>query len=64
MIKLLKPFEGKVIPMPEYNYRPLPVEGMELQLSSYWSDRITQNDVFIDEAIEVEKTIKKTNKEV
>lgn len=64
MIKLIKPFEGKTIPMPEYNYKPLPIDGMELQLSSYWHDRILQNDVFIDENIEVEKTTKKTNKEV
>ena len=46
MIKLLKPIDGKVIPMPEYNYKPLPIEGMELQLSAYWNDRINQNDVF------------------
>jgi hypothetical protein len=64
MIKLLKPVDGKVIPMPEYNYRPLPIEGMELQLSAYWNDRVNQNDVFIDNSIEVEKTTKKTNKEV
>lgn len=67
MIKLLKPTDGKAIPMPEYNYRPLPIEGMELQLNAYWHDRINQNDVFIetlDVSVDVEKITKKTNKEV
>lgn len=53
MIKLLKPVDGKVIPMPEYNYKPLPIEGMELPVNSYWNDRIKQGDVLVSTADKV-----------
>jgi hypothetical protein len=58
MIKLLKPLTGRIIPMPEYNYAPLPEDGMELPLSPYWHARISDGDVVI---VETEK--KTTKKE-
>jgi hypothetical protein len=59
MIKTIKPLHGKVIPMPEYNYAPLPLEGMELSLSSYWYARISDGDVSIEQEILTEKKSKK-----
>jgi hypothetical protein len=59
MIKLIKPLHGKTIPMPEYNYAPLPLEGIELQLNSYWYARIDDGDVSIEQEILTEKKSKK-----
>ena len=67
IVKLMPRDTAKNIPMPEYNYSPLPLDGMELRLTPYWHDRINQNDVYIDAPeviVEADKNIKKTNKEV
>lgn len=59
MIKTIKPLYGKTIPMPEYNYAPLPIEGMELQLNPYWHARIEDGDVSIEDTIIIDKRSKK-----
>lgn len=59
MIKTLKPLHGKTIPMPEYNYSPLPIEGMELSLTPYWYARIDDGDVVIDDTLLIDKKSKK-----
>lgn len=61
MIKILIPTASdRVIPMPEYNYSPLPLSGMELQLTAYWQARIDEGAVKIAEPI---INSKKSNKE-
>ena len=59
MIKIIKPLNDKIIPVPEYNYSPLPKEGMELHITPYWNARIADGDVVIEDLILTEKKTKK-----
>lgn len=47
MIKLIKPKDGMIIPMPEMNYTPLPIDGMQLIPTTYWLDREKEGGVVI-----------------
>jgi hypothetical protein len=60
MIKILKPLAGRIVPVPEYGYKALPVEGLELQLTPYWHNRINDGDVIIDEVevVSINKKLK------
>lgn len=59
MIKIIKPLNGLTVPMPEYNYAPLPIEGMELNLSSYWHKRHEEGSVSVEDVAPLDKKSKK-----
>lgn len=59
MIKLIKPIGNVVVPVPEYNSIALPIEGLELPLSSYWYRRLEEGVISVEDVTPVDKKSKK-----